>query len=622
MGSDDKSSTGDPTAWASLTKLAQSGKLTVDEKVVESCVAAVLTLIQDMRGIKKAITDGKLDGLDRFAQPESAIELVRIFSEKAVEVGDVLDDHIRVLTDMGDTLMAAAKSYKTTHQKSQEDFARITKDVASINTVPVRPDDPKYKPPLPMGIADVKNTFDSFTVIAKNMETLDLQPEPGDSRGWNELHGLYTDTNAMRALDAGGNWRWLAAHLQNRSRAFAATMKSSKKLWEGDGAKAARDVATAHTKSIDGLRTVMDVLGRNLVGTSTWLRVTRYAMPDQLNPAVKTSKNLVAYRRNYANTYVVGFNQSAQRVPVVVSPIPPRTTPPPGTDGDSGGGSGLGDKLKNLLDDLNSQNSDLNGLDGIDASGLDTAGLGGTAFDTAGFDGPGLGAGSSEVGAAPPLPPFPDLPAGLDGSMPDGGAGVPDIGLGGPDFGLGGPEPGLGGSGPGLGGSLPGLGGSTPGLPGGASANPNSANTPGASPGANPLSSNLLSQARNPQGGDPSAAARQAGMPRSATGGPGPGPGRGPGAPGPIKANDAAQAAKLFPRASLPGIEAGVRPGVPGVPGAGGMGPMMPGMPGAGAAGAQGQGREHKRAKNLDSKKHLDKALGPIPDRVKPVIEP
>jgi DNA-binding protein YbaB len=55
------------------------------------------------------------------------------------------------------------------------------------------------------------------------------------------------------------------------------------------------------------------------------------------------------------------------------------------------------------------------------------------------------------------------------------------------------------------------------------------------------------------------------------------------------------------------------------LPGVGGGMPM--GAPGA-AGGTAQSGKEHKHAKFLDSRVHLDDALGDMPRKVKPVIEP
>ncbi|MEV0355209.1 hypothetical protein AB0H71_04010 [Nocardia sp. NPDC050697] len=105
--------------------------------------------------------------------------------------------------------------------------------------------------------------------------------------------------------------------------------------------------------------------------------------------------------------------------------------------------------------------------------------------------------------------------------------------------------------------------------------------------------------------------------------------GGGAGGPGPVggpaglpeHAYQQSRAAQLFPRASLPGAEQPLYPAAASAnPGTGGMGAPMMGGGGAGAGGAQGN-TSHKPAKYLQSRSHLDDAIGAVPDRVKPVID-
>ncbi|MCM6776080.1 hypothetical protein NDR87_19705 [Nocardia sp. CDC159] len=101
---------------------------------------------------------------------------------------------------------------------------------------------------------------------------------------------------------------------------------------------------------------------------------------------------------------------------------------------------------------------------------------------------------------------------------------------------------------------------------------------------------------------------------------PGGGGGAGGGAGGPnghAGPANPAEPSKLFPRAAIP-----YGPNMPpGLGQAGPMGGIPPAAPPGAANGANGRG-EHKRAKFLDSVKHLEEAFGPQVEKVKPVIEP
>lgn len=116
----------------------------------------------------------------------------------------------------------------------------------------------------------------------------------------------------------------------------------------------------------------------------------------------------------------------------------------------------------------------------------------------------------------------------------------------------------------------------------------------------------------------PAKTAAKATTPSGAKSG-GPGGAGGPKAGGPAKLDPAkslAQASK-FPRATAVNAATAMRA----------AGPIagQPGSPGAMGAGARGAGsdsdKEHKRAKYLDSKEHLEEAIGDAPAAVRPVVE-
>lgn len=123
---------------------------------------------------------------------------------------------------------------------------------------------------------------------------------------------------------------------------------------------------------------------------------------------------------------------------------------------------------------------------------------------------------------------------------------------------------------------------------------------------------------------DPNALTAAAGLtPVDAAGAGGAGAGGGGvgGGPGSLESPTHQSSTVLYPRAGLPGAESPIYPAAA----AGTRTDTMPGgapmmSPAAGGAG-QNANAGHKPARFLQSRVHLDEAIGPVPDRVRPVAE-
>ncbi|MFI9506312.1 hypothetical protein [Nocardia sp. NPDC052566] len=659
-----------------IQKQVADRELKFQPSAAKECADGCNVMIGMLLAIKNEISK-KAATLPQLGSMDSGFFLTKAFNDKAENLVKILESHVALLTAMGEAFRDAGRAYGDADGKSADtmkylDGMKITKDPAP--NVVYTPQ--KYKPP-----SDSVPKHDSNN----GSETITFATETPSAQEWNKLYKLGqelggTPSKAQLAAEAGGAWKWghetITASVTELDKHLV-TAKADK--WEGPGATAAASAVSKYSVTVNNLAEGMKIMAANLKYTSEWLHTTRLSMPTKPYPdppkekyvhwnnsnrpgdhegrgdgvyIVDEARKLPGYQENFKVHYADGIDNSKKEFVSLVAPPA------------IGGG---GNKDDNKPGDSKNGDNDID----VDKSGgdekPDLSDLLKTLFPDGGGD-IGGGSGVPDVDVPPPpnvdVPPPPNVdipsPSSADVPMPSG-AGVPpppslDIPpptIGGPMPDVDIPPPPSARSGPLPEYTPPVSSPSVPGLPtiGGPSSRdgaPGSGNGPGseakdaASQAANAASQAAQAQAaERMRAADAAAKADQAakamaglpGVPRldgtSGSGGPGGpgsragaiggGPGAGPSAPG------ASQSSKLFPRVALPGAAAGLPVGAgaagPGMSGAGAG--MPPGAPGAGAPGAANQGKgEHKRAKYLDSKEHLEEGFGPLPPAMKPVIEP
>ncbi|MFC8042689.1 hypothetical protein [Nocardia sp. NPDC057353] len=621
-----------PTPWSGLQSAAGGGVLQLDPGVLEGLVNAANGARVRVSTVRGQV--GLIDRLAPFADVlASADMLARRFSTKGQDFGRILDDHVRILDDLNETFMAAARTYIDNENRGSAQFEMLRQRIID-HRAPTLLDTLTGRPPP----ADLSFDNDRHTPSggARTMQPTWNEPGNRPEENWGLPPGLvnqaglqfdpqaglhaeepgsigYEQYQAIRdsilggkptlAAQAAADWRWLSGELRSSFSILTTQMSGTQGSWtstDGNGAaERARQAVQAYGTGADNLMRSMNAIGDALEYTSEWLYSTGAGLaafvaapqPANVDPTVFAAQvrqaALAHYTRVMNDTYVPGVEHTAQVLAVLPDPIPPVTGDRPTLTGNESGGQ--------------------------------QGGYGGSGRQFAGGGGPGGGPG----GLGPEELAFAQQDAQSQGGGDEGlgGAGEPGLGDTG---GVGGQEPGADGLTPeqrqALGGQ-DGQGGGNPleqlgqlgqqvseagqqlldgaqqaGIPAGLAGMPNLAHL-----------ADLPEQARKPGGAG-----------GGAGGGVGGGAGGGPGE----RAANLDKASKLFPRATPVtaelgiGTKAGVATG--GMP----MGGMPMGGPMGGAGGAQGGSeREHKRAEYLDSDEYLEEAFGEAPVVVRPVVD-
>ncbi|MEU7764901.1 hypothetical protein AB0B25_07235 [Nocardia sp. NPDC049190] len=580
-------------------------------------------------------------------------------------LSEVLRTHEAMLTEMMDTFIAAGKKYIQTDLESAGgydektrkwmlgDLDRIRAEVPKkggkfVTKAPELGKDPKIvkiddedrvdptgrdftEVPKTDGIENVFGDVEPSDVVKPaaipgkvmdyagstqtqreplHQDRLETGPNPENpaNQQWRDLHdlGLSTGLAIKPVREATRDWKWMALELDDAVGAFAENIaNTTKDDWSGTGAdKAIGAVKKYHAKAVD-LTSRMNAVSSLLDYTGKWLKSTKEGMPPDPKPppakmvttfdemggsysyldptqADKNQRNLAIYRQNMENSYVLGVQTSSLFMPTLNELPTNRTSIPKG-------------KAANPADKTGDR-------------GPYTGG------------GPGGGPGYAPTGYTPTGYTPTRTPQSFGNDLVPSAAGGPDT------------------------------------SPTGTKATDRTITTTTTVPDSASQAANGLSQAADmaqqgvQQGMNAAAqaaqaaqqaaamgsgldslnnAARAAGLPGlgtpGGTGGLSAGKVGGIGGAGAAAAalQKEAEAARLFPRANLAG-PAGSALGRLGIPGSGIAAAGAPGSPGPAGAGAgqgQGQGKDHKRANYLDSKTHLEEALGDAPTVVRAVVE-
>ncbi|WP_196054490.1 hypothetical protein [Nocardia aurantiaca] len=606
--------------WLGLSRdaHAKSDRLQLDPGSAEAGAKYAAEAINALNAAKSyAYLLDQYSGFSNNGVLQSALNLQDRFAKEGGRVGGIIDDYISLLNAMGDTFMAAGKTYRETDDQSKSDFDKL-KTQAVIDT---------HFDGIPLdGTTQLSSWSDASS------------PAPSDSNGMGDMaklakarSGRYTDPigsedpthhDGKWFFDVGQGidptpianrsalWKWIAQVIGSSFETLTGAVKrlESDGHWTGRGADAAVAACQAFEAQGTAFSTDLWAVAENLLYTATWLNQTKAGMPRNWEDSFKgtSTETYIINTGTAAFTawYIPGIGNSSTTIPILVDPTKPPTQNPSG-----------------------SPRSDYSGNRPNPTSGGPTGRV--TPSGPGGGD-PGGGDPGAKTPGGKTDPkgahPGKDDPKDKDHKDPNGKDGKDPHGKDGKD--PNGKDP----TGKNPTGTSP--NGSNPDGANANSSNPSSSSNSGQSALSglqsalqsltsqgtqttdkkaqdlkdqlrnSPLT-NLLDDLKVPPGGSP--------------GGGGPG-----GSPLEPLAAEVANA-RLFPRAavaeevesSIAGVaRAGVAPGS----GTTGMGGGMGGMGhGGGAHGAQG--KEHKRPDFLDSNEYLDEAMGTAPIVAKPVVE-
>ncbi|MGW4242992.1 hypothetical protein [Nocardia sp. NPDC004722] len=555
---------------------------------------------------------------------QSALNLQDRFAHEGGRVGGIIDDYISLLNAMGDTFVAAGKTYRETDDQSKSDFDKI-----------------KTQAVIDMQFDGIP--LDGTTQLDSGWG--DSTPAPSDANGMGEMARIAQEksgryTNAIGSEDPanhGGKWfyevgqgidptpianrsalwKWIAKVIGSSFETLtgAVARLESDGHWTGQGIDSAIKACQQFEAQGKQFSTDLWAVAENMLYTATWLHQTKLFMPTNWDDSYKGTSTetyiITTGTTGFTSWYIPGIGNSSTTIPILVDP----TEPPPQTTTDD-------------------RRSDYRGGGGYTGSGGPTGRISPTGGGSGGGGGktPGKTPGGTHPGANDPKNKDAKDPTGKDGKDPTGKDGKDPTGKDGKD--PNGKDPNGNKTDPN--GKNP--NGTNPTGTDQNSSNPSSSSSSGGSSALSGLQSalqsltgastqstdqkkqqdlkdalkdspltNLLDDLKKPLGGSPG--------------------GGGPGGGAPIKPLADVASARLFPRAAVAeeveGSISGVsRAGVAaGSTTAGGMGGGMGGMGHGGGGAHGGQGKEHKRPEFLDSNEYLDEAMGTAPIVAKPVVE-
>ncbi|WP_280234051.1 hypothetical protein [Nocardia cyriacigeorgica] len=606
---------GENNPWGNLRSQAGNGGLVFDPGVAKDAATYCADLLDVFNVVTSSLDDIlKIEGLGHFP---GAVRLADKFAEVAAEFRDeVMKEHKRIATDLGESFVIAGNLYKGTDGDGKSHFDGMVRSANAGDLVKHVQQEEMYdgrwvdiSPDIPnLGNYQDKDKKygglpDSLLDLAgsKGSQGFAVSVPPAQTLNFNQLWWLGDQIRGKPAFIAvaGGDWMRMKLQLKSAFSNFDQSILGlvESERWKGTGADSAAKAIRMYTNKSAPLLTAMQQLGDNLVNASGWTANTVYGMPDKsvaYTPDDQEHAQLELARQVYENWYDPGITACATAIPILPKPSDVVEIP-----------------SDNPNDNRNNNNNNNNGNNGNNGGGNGGGGTGGGAAaqqqaDLAKFakdqqalaqqqrDSEAMQA-KADADAKRQADELRQqqqlaqqqaaqreqqqavqqaaqqvqqgLQQGLQQAQQAAQQGLQAAQQAMQQAGLAGlPQ------------ALSGLGKDLPNLKGG------------------------LGGGKGAGGG---------------------GAGGGAGALGGLPKEPAqTQASKLFPRASVAGAAAGAMRGaglapMAGAPGApGGMGPA-----GAGAGGGQQGSKEYKRADYLDSAEHIEEALGDAPVVAKPVVE-
>ncbi|MGY0496971.1 PPE domain-containing protein [Nocardia sp. FBN12] len=466
----------EPNTWSGLANQAKAGYLAFDPAKALAAAKACADLVDDLLGMSAAVTDLRLNNFSPIGNLTSGTQLSMALSNKGSRLHTILDDHAKIVTDMGDTYIAAGKMYTGTDHNSGDNIKALGELRMPTAATPYAPGSPAPGAPSatfdkPSGGFTWQNGNETHTVNAdaesfpsslKDYQgakdtSVTASVENKDSLTFTDMHELGRDLEPRPVLAAAGTWHSLSTDLLSRMNNFVTVISAGTDGWEGEGAAAAAAAVTNYTDGVQPLINSMLAMSQNLDYTAQWLHLTKLSMPATSDagdccPGQVTRR----YREEWQKHYGEGMKNTVSMMPVVNGPI---ATPQPaagagpntpgGNENGGGqqGGSGSGTSGNGYGNQGNGYGNQGNGYGGQDGNYGDQGDGNRTPGDGYRSDRPELesssgagsgaglpGAGTPTAGAAPDIG---ALPSGYEAAGADapggsaGGGGAPAGVLGG-----------------------------------------------------------------------------------------------------------------------------------------------------------------------------------------------
>uniref|UniRef100_UPI0006870553 WXG100 family type VII secretion target n=1 Tax=Nocardia araoensis TaxID=228600 RepID=UPI0006870553 len=337
--------------WSGLENQAKAGYLTFDPADALAAAEACADLVDDLLGMAAAVTDLRLNNFAPIGTLTSGAQLAMAFTTKGTRLHTILSDHAKIVTDMGETYIAAGKAYTETDGDSGDTFKALSELKMPTEATPYTPG--KKAPGAPDAEFDQpsggftwkdkdgnphveKANAESFPSSLKDYQGaknsgVTANIENKDSLSFAELYELGRDLDPQPVLAAAGNWHSMANDLLGRLNNFVTVISAGTDAWEGQGASAASEAVRSYSDGVQPLITSMIAMSQNLDYTAQWLHLTKLSMPATPDPGDCCPGRVTRrYRNEWQKHYGEGMKNTVSVMPVVNGPI---ATPQQGGQG-------------------------------------------------------------------------------------------------------------------------------------------------------------------------------------------------------------------------------------------------------------------------------------------------
>ncbi|WP_431971019.1 hypothetical protein [Nocardia sp. bgisy134] len=368
----------EPGTWSGLKNQAQAGYLKFDTADALAAARACADLVDDLLGMAEAVTNLRLDNFAPIGTLTSGAQLAMAFTTKGNRLRTILRDHADIVTDMGETYIAAGKAFANAEGESESDFRALNDLKMPTVAGPYTPG--ARKPGGPDAEFDKANggfawmgkdgkphlqnaNAESFPASLKDYQG---EKDPGvtasienkDSLAFSELYELGRDLDPAPVLAAAGTWHSMANDLLGKLNTFVNAINTGTEAWEGQGATAATAAIENYSDGVQPLATSMIAMSQNLDYSAQWLHLTKLSMPSSPDPGDCCPGRVTRrYRNEWQKHYGEGMKNTVSAMPVVNGPI--AQPAPPGGQGQNQPGNQQG----------NGQYGNGNGQYGVDQDG-------------------------------------------------------------------------------------------------------------------------------------------------------------------------------------------------------------------------------------------------------------
>lgn len=370
----------DTTPISGLPQQAQSGLIVVTDGVGRNCAGQCAQIVDMLRAVQENITN--LNNVTGFGGKPSGDALQSIYDNAANSLGPVIDDHISVLTDLGETFIWAEQHYDKADGDAAADFRKLiagyhddtsaymgdgvytnlgdtgggSDSGPSYVTDPGRNDgQPNMKWPSARAFtdpvigatsnyspADDQNNGGQYDYSDAARVEAANRAKPGASSGvnventssiapparWDWYGELNLQINKAIPAAVSANWMALAgrlsAALSNFTNSMQQTQNASPPLWSGQGMSGAMAAVNSYASGLTQLIGDMKAVGESLQNAAGWLDLMQKNTQLPIggyNDSQDARTRLATADDAWLNWYAPEVESSAYSVPAFSSPL-------------------------------------------------------------------------------------------------------------------------------------------------------------------------------------------------------------------------------------------------------------------------------------------------------------